>query len=404
MTSTINHILGFETGTDTLFQSAEGVLGSKVSLVTSPAPPQSRESVVLKMDQDKTNSFYRSRKEFTASGKMMVGLYLQLDVLPLAGADIDFISPERASNNNPQLTLRIEDGTDDLLVIDQGGSEVASVSDPFTEATWHEIEFLWEKSTTSDFSLFIDRSSAATASSVDFDDGAGGDIKITMKGQKGNPLAGPTTTYISSLYNGIDTTDTDDFLGDFVVQLFKPDENGLSPNSTSSGATPTPTNNALSGDWANTSDNTNNTSVTYGPLTNGVVKCTGPYALIAEDSVARAAKWIWFGNGTVTSGDYHIVYGKTAEGSNSGFILTDESTTLIRTNKFVAVVQDEAQPAANRVPTFNQKFAIGIRNASSTNNINIREAWIYMLYKAPVNTRTATVYIRGGHIRGGHWR
>ena len=98
MAKTLVNFIGFETGTS--FDGAETTLnpgtptsrlGTAMTIETSPTPPHSEETHILKCIQSKTQAFYTTPK-FTPTGKMMMGVIIQFDRIPSASIpNIDFL-------------------------------------------------------------------------------------------------------------------------------------------------------------------------------------------------------------------------------------------------------------------------------------------------------------------------
>lgn len=378
-----------------LAEAKDGISATTIACsISTEIDRKFNEEFVLKCNQVKTTNLWESFIEFTPSNSIIVGVYVQFDRIPTNTEDIDFIQVCNSAGT-AQITVALEPlgGGTVLRVRDVAGNLVDTHSTPFSQDTWHLVEVRFQHSNTSTLDVHIDGTSVMTAASEDFFT-ATDDLRLQVRGQEGNPLGSPTTTYFNSYYVKNDASDNDDFVGEFKIERFQMNLTGTTPDN---GDT------LDGGDWAGTSDEIDAEDAEYtgNPTHEGYVIMDdfpdgGPKGKVGAERTIHGAKFTWWA-GTFSVSNFTLIYGNDLVGGG-------EVTTTATTGKRMAggspwnIVQDVDEPSANRVPDSTEHFLIGFGCVTDFNGrAFLREAWCFLMTSPPVTT----VHIKGGAIKGG---
>lgn len=287
-------------------------------------------------------------------------------------ADIDFLIAREGASSDA-LRLRLEATTRDLILVDANGTEIATVTDPFTVSTWHYVELRWRQVDTGAVAdVFIDGVSVISVTGQDFTLSGGALTYVFFRPAP----SGPSVIFIDDIYMLSGATSTADFLGKFteVVGPY---------NKTDGGATEL--GDALDvGTWALASevpvDDANGARGDYTgtPRSGGMQTDSGTRSgpsgdlRIDGDANIKAAKWIWWlrrGGGGGTT--HKVRYGNSADG------MTDR--TISPGGSFSAF--QKVSVAATEVPLSTEFFQIGMA-VTGAKDLRLGDAWAMLLHVA----------------------
>lgn len=384
----------FETGST--FRAAEAQkngIGGGVSIVQVPAPPHASESNCLKLASHPIGSTWKSFIAFPYVQRVIAEFIVRFDVLPNTNT-IPLITVRETSIGSAQITIRVvrvNDSIHRLAILDANGFQVAESGDnPFTANTWHRLGFTFQQSTIGSAFVYVDGENPFGATFEDFDDETGADLYIALQGETGVVSDTPTQVYVNSYYvkTGADFTN---FIGDFEVLTYNPTGDGQTPDLDKNGsmlASDLTANIADAGTWDKLADDAT-TQVEYSSIKEGLVFCNGPHGDLGSDVEIHGAKWTWWLNASLVSGDANVYYGYYIDGV---FTLTEVPTTATRRGPWNVF--------STSTPTFDGTFIIGFGNDLGLRTIRCQQAWCFLLVTAKT-PRVSTVDIKGGDILGG---
>ena len=182
-----------------------------------------------------------------------------------------------------------------------------------------------DRSDTGSAELFINNSSVATVGSADFNPAGTDDIMLLLRGQGGNPLAGPTTVFFNSYYIFNDAADSSERItnddGEFSVERFQSNKSGIVPDNGDD---------LDGGSWKGISDDIDeeNAEYTGAPTHEGYVIMDdfpngGPKGKVGPERTIYGAKFTWWA-GTFRVSNFILIYGNDLIGG--GAVTTTENT------------------------------------------------------------------------------
>ena len=401
--TTVQEILGFETG-ETFGVDAEASSAPGVLITNSVSRPHTNENFVLRIDQAKTgNKLFIAENTWPEDSGTVAAVYVQFKgIFPPSATvpNIDFLSVESVT---PKALIsvrlkRITASVVRLVIVDANGTEVANSSNnPVAVDTWYRIELWFGRGEDHGAILHVNGVEEISVLNQDFDDGNGGNMRLTLKGQGGTAAIGdPTTVYFASAYVLNGAADEDDFLGNYEVRSYSPDAQGLTALMDETGSLPG--DNLDSGDWADASDDDTATSAKYTSTgVGGAVICDGPKDTIGSATTIWGAKWIH----RVRLTKPFPISAEIIYGSSIGVGKTSWDVATITSSAFFNYINTVSDVTDSKCPLYNEWFAIGIW-ASGDSGIKLIQGWTYLLMTGnPPAYDGVKVHLKGGHIKGG---
>ncbi len=157
MVATINNFIGFETGGVHELASSSGI-----SVNTTTPRSDAYSANISGTDTGTIDPF--SGQVADAGNDYIIGFGIRFtDKTPASPGDFIILSDGSGANH---VRLRLEaDG--DFALIDANNSVIRTITDPFTENSYHYIEVYWQRSGTGTIEAFIDDSSQGSDTSQD---------------------------------------------------------------------------------------------------------------------------------------------------------------------------------------------------------------------------------------------
>ena len=391
---TLHDFCGFETG-PAFSIVAEGQATDSGQIVSTPSPPNSAETYLLKITQDKAGNSWTSRTHTPSTATLRQGIawYTRFgDVWPPENQapipEFELLAVQGSGvGNNISVRMTVDgSGNVYLNLVDSGGVvRDTSSANPVTDDTWYLFELWFEKDSIGGARLYVDGSLECTVSGEDFDSGSSTDF-LRFEGQGGDGLlAGPTTVYVNSWYWISGITDENDFLDD---------ETGSTPGDTlESGAADDASDNDTTSEFGFST-----TGLAAGFACDEVETYGRPGPLDDGDGFNAGAKVIgakWVHNVTYTgplrgNNNTHLIYGYEKDGV---FTVTDENA--LRVGGFPNIIK-KYDDAPLRVPDGSEHAVIGFHKNGGLNPVYLKEGWCFLLCPSPIaNASERTLQIDG---------
>ena len=197
MALTLNNFVGFETGG---LEEASSTTGSS-SIVSSEVRTGSYALSIFAVDTYNISPF---ESVSDAGDDQIAGFAFKQTAVPSI-SDEDFF--KALDSTGACLTLRREVTTGDLILVNAAGTEIDTITNPFTDDIWYYIEIIWQHLDSGTATVFIDGASSGLSATSDFD--AGGTFNRYRFS-----LGSLTTQFkVDDFYCMSGATDTGDFLG-----------------------------------------------------------------------------------------------------------------------------------------------------------------------------------------------
>ena len=412
----IENVFTFETGPGVgtlkrVFNSTEGTAQANATLVTSPAPPHTEETYCLRCLATATGKNTWTSPPMEAFGGMTMEFYVRFNNMP-TGGDNQFTFLEVTSGGSTDFKLDMESITtvpdppggataSKFHFIDNAGTSTFVDYNLFPDDTWVRIGLDWEQGSSKTMKIYKNGSLIKIITSADLI-GGGGDITVILKGQL---LGGAATSnvFFKTLYvmstGGV-------LLGATIVKAYRIGKDSVTPDADLNGSEGSGED-LDTGNWKNISSGTTVATAGYDSTQgqSGVVICDdsdnngvpGPLDDMYRKQTIYGAKWCSRLSGDTTS-CAQLLYGrKRADGK---YFL---ETYPVQGAKLHAASAFKEWGTSETVPNGDDEMAIGLyRNFAVGGSGALVEGWCILWYDSPtLATRTTTVHVKGGDIKGG---
>jgi len=360
MAAPVTIFAGFESSNDYEITVNAG----SVSIVTTPAPPRSNETYVMKLvgGSPVTRVYPFKQGQNFSTNKVVMGFYFRVENAAPASNVLFLEHIGTGGNMNMQLNYTT---TGTIEIVDSTSTVVGTSTDTISADTWYLIELEYAPSASGDLEIFLNGTSILAVTGEDFENTGQTDSQIQFIGSTASQEC-----FVASFYV-LQGTSMPTRLGDYEILMYAFDDATITPNISGLDLD--------GGTWADSAEKTGNDS-NYSQYTGvndyGVVETR--YAGGSYTAGPKGDSRV----GTIKAASWLVRYVLTGLGPSILFYYgagdgTDGTTSVALNSGTQTLIFDDTTD----MPTSSEYFQYGMKLTTFLSNVKLREVWCNLLHQ-----------------------